>query len=365
MDFDGQVVRRELRLKALMDQFVCVRMVQANAMDLNLFQFDYDLTFAAFFMNADKTVYGRYGSRSDRSAVRDISMQGFGDAMEGALEIHRGYPANRETLAGKQGHKSRYERPEQYPSLSGFKADIDYLGQVARSCMHCHQISDAERMVYRNQKESFPLKVLFPWPMPATIGMKMDADKRATVKTVSENSPASAAGLNAGDAILSLNGQPILSTADIQWVLHHSEDIDQLKAVVRSADKERELTLSLAAGWRTKGDITWRTSTWDLRRMVGGVLLKDLTDEEREQAGIGTAGLALKVEHLGQHGQHGAAFRVGFRKNDIFTAYDGRKDRATETEFLMYSLDAMKPGMKMPVTVLREQKEMNLMLPIQ
>jgi len=58
-----------------MDKFVCVRLVQANAMDLALFQFDYDLTFVVFFMNADKTIYGRYGSRSDRkNATRDISI---------------------------------------------------------------------------------------------------------------------------------------------------------------------------------------------------------------------------------------------------------------------------------------------------
>jgi hypothetical protein len=37
-----------------MEQFVRVRMVQGNGMDLSLFQFDYDLTFAAFFMNSDK-----------------------------------------------------------------------------------------------------------------------------------------------------------------------------------------------------------------------------------------------------------------------------------------------------------------------
>ena len=348
-----------------MDQFVCVRVVQMNSMDLNLFQFDYDLTFAAFFMNADKTIYGRYGTRSDRKAVRDISMQGFGGAMKAALEIHRGYPANRESLAGKQGKKPRYAKPEQYPSLRRFKATLDYKGQVARSCLHCHQIVGAERMVYRSRKETFPRKILFPWPMPDTIGLQMDPASPATVKAVSPDSPSAAAGLKAGDAIVSLNGQPILSTADIQWVLHHTGDTGQVKAAVRRGGGERQVTLALPSGWRTKGDITWRTSTWDLRRMVGGVLLKDLTDEERKQAGLGTAGLALKIAHLGRYGQHGAALRAGFRKNDVFTAFDGEKKRATETEFLMYALDAMKPGMKMPVTVLRGKKEMSLKLPIQ
>src|SRR3989442_14557967 len=75
--FDEQVVRRDPKVATLMDKFVCVRVVQANALDLALFQFDYDLTFAAFFVNADRTIYGRYGSRSDRKdATKDISIEG-------------------------------------------------------------------------------------------------------------------------------------------------------------------------------------------------------------------------------------------------------------------------------------------------
>ena len=64
--FDEQVVRHDPQIKNLMDQFVRVRIVQANGMDLSLFQFDLDLTFAVFLMNADKTIYGRFGSRSDQ-----------------------------------------------------------------------------------------------------------------------------------------------------------------------------------------------------------------------------------------------------------------------------------------------------------
>src|SRR5437660_2008472 len=65
-----------------MDKFVCVRLVQANALDLALFQFDYDITFAVFFMNGDRTIYGRYGSRSERKgATKDISIESFRQAL--------------------------------------------------------------------------------------------------------------------------------------------------------------------------------------------------------------------------------------------------------------------------------------------
>jgi len=51
----------------LMERFTTVRVVQAYALDLSLFQFDGDLTLAVVFLNADGTVYGRYGSRGDKA----------------------------------------------------------------------------------------------------------------------------------------------------------------------------------------------------------------------------------------------------------------------------------------------------------
>ena len=109
-----QVARpRDSELRKLLKKFVCVRVIQGNSLDLELFQFDYDLTFAAFFMNADRTIYGRYGTRSSRKKPeRDISMQGFVSALEGALELHGRFPSVRKSLAAKRGGKPRYPVPE-------------------------------------------------------------------------------------------------------------------------------------------------------------------------------------------------------------------------------------------------------------
>ncbi|HEX2473349.1 MAG TPA: thioredoxin family protein, partial [Lacipirellulaceae bacterium] len=64
---DQDIAERDLRVQALLDKYVCVRVVQANGMDLQLFQFDYDQSFAAFIMNGDKSIYGRYGTRSHQT----------------------------------------------------------------------------------------------------------------------------------------------------------------------------------------------------------------------------------------------------------------------------------------------------------
>src|SRR5688572_8673543 len=50
---DGQVMQPTGEMEALEREFVCVRIVQAKGLDLKLFQYDYDMSWAAMFMNAD------------------------------------------------------------------------------------------------------------------------------------------------------------------------------------------------------------------------------------------------------------------------------------------------------------------------
>jgi serine protease Do len=123
-------------------------------MDLSLFQFDYDMSFAVTFLNADRTVYGRYGSRTgnEEHAADEISMEGLAAAMEGALKIHVGYPGNRKALTGKQPVKKvKYPVPEKIPTMGKFKSVLDYEGKVAGSCIHCHAIHDEERREIRER----------------------------------------------------------------------------------------------------------------------------------------------------------------------------------------------------------------------
>ena len=87
-------------------------------LDLRTFQFDYDQTFAVLFLNADGTVYGRYGTRAANGpkSTTHISIPSLGKAMERALALHRGYPANRAQLAGKQGGEPEYRTIRAIPA---------------------------------------------------------------------------------------------------------------------------------------------------------------------------------------------------------------------------------------------------------
>jgi len=337
-----------------------VRAVQANAMDLSLFQFDYDLTFAAFFMNADRTIYGRFGSRSHHEhAEKDISIEGFRHALAAAWELHKQYPRNKQSLAGKQPKPVNIKSPEQYPHLAGkYKPALDYEGAVVRSCLHCHQVREAERTLYRTQRKPIPDEVLLPYPMPDSVGLSLDPKSKARVGLVNSGSAAAKAGFRANDEILTFGGQPILSTADIQWVLQHTPAPGRVAAKVERGSQQRELLLELPTDWRQGNDISWRATTWDLRKMAtGGLVLKEATEPRQ--------GLGLIVDYVGQYDEHAVGKRAGFKKGDVFLNAAGENKPTTESQFLRYILQSKMPGEKVPITVLRSGQPLDLQLPMQ
>jgi len=344
-----------------------VRLVQANGLDLSLFQFDYDLTFAAFFLNADRTLYGRFGTRSsDKQASDDISLEGFRKALGGALDLHRQYPANKGALAGKKGPPLRFARPEEYPSLKKYQSSIQYDEKVVSSCVHCHQVREAERVYLRVAHLAIPEKTLRPWPMPNAVGLRMDPREKAKVSEVLPDSPAARDGFKPGDEILTLEGQPLLSIADLQWILEQAGEPAQLRTVIQRGPAKIELLLTLGKGWRQKSEISWRPSTWDLRRMAtGGLVLQDTSAAERRAADLSDAQLGLRVEYVGQYNEHAAGKKAGFEKNDIIVAVEGRKERMTETDLIDYLLQQKVAGSKAKFEIMRGSKRLSLDLPMQ
>ncbi len=355
-------------MKGLVDKFVCVRLVKANDLDLTLFQFDYDLTLAVFFMNADKTIYGRYGSRSSRDdATKEMTTAGLAESMSAALALHQRYPANKKYLEGKQAVATEYKTPNDFPSLRGkFKKTLDYQGAVTKSCMHCHEVRDAHRQIYRSAGKPIPDRLLFPNPSPAVVGLSLDPRRRAVVTGVDDSSPAEESGFQPGDEILMLDGQAILSLADIQWVLHNAESSDQLEVTVRRNGKSLPLTLTLEDGWRRGSDISWRVSSWPLRRMgTGGLSFETASTAQRREASVAENELALVIKHVGQYGAHAAAKRAGFRKGDMVVSFNGQSDDMSASQLLAYTAQETKPGQQISVIVFRDGGRLELTLPMQ
>jgi hypothetical protein len=367
---DDDLVDQDERLQSLLEKFVRVRIISTNGLDLSLFQFDTDQSFAVFLLNADGTIYGRYGTRSDQIHwADDVSLEGLAKALEGALALHKGYPQNKAVLAAKRGPAPDFPVPEKFPLLAKeakYGSQLNYEGNVVQSCIHCHQIGDAQREFHRKKSGALPEQVLFPYPHPKALGLILDPKERASVLRVEEGSLAAKAGFRAGDVIETLAGQPLLSLADVQWVLHHvSPDGGSVKAAVKRDGKPAEVTLDLPKGWRKKDDIAWRASSWELRRRgLGGMFLKNISPELRAERQLPAEGMALRIEHVGQYAPHNRAQKAGFQKNDVLVSFNGRKDIARETDLLYYALNELKPGTTAPVEIVRDGKAMTLKLPV-
>ena len=365
---DAQVLSRDPVVQRLLDKFVCVRIVNANGLDLSLFQYDYDQSFAAFFLNADRTIYGRYGTRShETESDRDVSVEGFAQALAAALELHQRYPDNTASLAAKRGPEPEFKSPEEIPSLKGrYGPRLNYEGNVVKSCIHCHQVGEAMRLVYRTSGQPMPEKLLYPYPSPNVLGLIMDPKERARVLEVEPGSSAERDGWRAGDEIMTLAGQPITSIADVQWVLHNAGEEKSLTAEVVRESKTELLNLSLDRGWRRRGDISWRAGSWDVRRMTtGGMRLDDLSSEARRGLGLADDVLALRVRYLGEYGDHAAAKNAGFRKGDVLVEMDGRDARLTESQWMTTLVNDKRPGDRVAVIVLRDGQRRRFELPMQ
>jgi len=275
--------------------------------------------------------------------------------MASVLDLHSKFPRGKESLKRKSAHHAtKFKTPRDYPSLTKYQPKINYKNNVARSCVHCHQIHDAQRRWHREKRAPIPDTVLYPWPIPEVVGITFASKMRSRIASVLPGSAAAEAGIRAGDDLNYLEGQPIVSVADVQWVLHNAGSEASLPIVVERNGKPVSVALKLQKGWRTKTDFGWRTSTWDLRRMVlGGMYLAPLDKDARKKTGIADGEMALVASHVGQHGEHAIAKRAGVRKGDIVISADDHKSSATEAGLIAYLLQNAKPGTRVEFTYLR------------
>ena len=363
---DAEVLQ-EPSLAPLLDQFVCVRVINANTLDLSKFQFDYDLSFSTLIFNADGTLYGRYGSWSHQVDPDRRETIGYRRALEAALALHRGYPANRASLAGKQGGEIPFRTPIEIPALATkYGRELNWGGNVVQSCVHCHQVGEAYRASYRDQGKPVPVEQIYPMPAPETIGLTLGPDHIARVTAVAPGSIAAKAGVKVGDDFANVAGQPLISIADFAWALHRAPERGELAASVKRGNTRVPLTFALPAEWRMKSDISRRVGTWSMRAMAfGGMSLTDLDDDGRKTRGIAPGALAFFVKGVGQYGKHAAAKNAGFVKEDVIVAIDGVSGRMSEGELIGRLLQTRKAGEKVDVTVLRGSEKLTLKLPMQ
>ncbi len=366
---DDDVVEANPQLQQLLKQFVRVRVISNNGLDLSTFQFDTDQSFAVMMLRSDGTIYGRYGTRSDRTRwEEDVSVEGLAEALRGVLELHADFPKYEAALQAKRGKPLAFATPEKFPSLRDrYQSELAKERDIADSCIHCHQVGDAIRDEYFQRESTIPTEVLFSYPHPKSIGLILDPKRRANVLRVVEGSIAAKSGLKPDDAIQTMAGQPIVSMADVQWVLQQVNDTGgNVSIQVQRDAKIEELSIDLPSGWRKLENLSWRASTWELRRMaLGGLYLVEASRDERAKSGIPSDQMLLKVEHVGEYAPHDLAKKAGVQKGDFLIGYAGKNSLMRETDVIRQGIQEMKRGDMVELQVLRgsEKRKCEFRLP--
>jgi hypothetical protein len=335
-EFDGQVVRLE-HLQDIADKFIRVRLTRIDNLDLNLFEFDYDLTFMVFFLNAEGKVYARYGGRDGVGPDSRQSLAGLHYTMASVLQMHEG---EKKAFAPRSGETPKFIR------------DVPSSRRL-RGCMHCHQVKEVLNADLQKTGKWIP-EMTWRYPLPENVGLDLEIDRGNVVKNVSAKSPASGAGLTAGDVVRRLNSVPIHSLADAQFALDRAPRTGPIEIVWQRGDQELKDYLALPEGWR-KSDISWRPSMQHqvpAARVYGA----DLTPEEKKALGLSAKQLAFRQ----RESLSAQAEAAGIRAGDIILGVD---DKTLETDafgFLHYIRRNYLIGDRVTVNLLRDGQRLNL-----
>ena len=342
-------------LSALLDRFVRVRLVQMGGVDLNIYQFDPLLSWALFFMNGDKTIYGRFGTaspkakRSEKDSNRNHTMAGMKAALTGALKLHEQYASDRAAmgrrLAQKTGPKPLWRYAEKTPAAKKYGRMTRVRGKKG-GCVHCHEVQRVAIDSYFMKKKPLPDRMLWMYPHPEVVGLSLSRDHNARVTSVAPDSAAARAGLRRGDDIVSFVGQPLVSIADFQWVLHISPDEGGTLPITVSRNNESvDLELKLSPLWRREGDFGWRYRVAGYAAWLwGGVSLADHKD-----------GVLVSNRSPNWFKQTNRDARRALNRGDVIVEVDG-KTGWTRSTYLAHLMREKRPGSTVKLKVRRGGK---------
>lgn len=223
---------------------MCVKRISMHDVNLNVFDFDYDLTWWAFLIDANERVYSRFGGTGDGNSESRLSVAALKHTMRLVLQEH---------------NRGRNDLP---PPPTQVVRPVDLFGQKGK-CMHCHHVN--ENFYKREKPRAYELDKLRFLPIPEDIGLTLNMDAGNGVAKVATGSPAEKAGLLPGDILRKVGGIKTLSQGDVMWALKSAPNQGRLPVLFVRKGQDREVVVELPAGWK-KPDLSWRRSVSKLKK---------------------------------------------------------------------------------------------------
>ncbi len=315
--------------------------------NLSMFRFDYNLTFAVLLMNADGTIYHTFAGRDWTDPMSHLTMPTLVQLLHDTLPEHAAYQKNPQP--------PKLATPfsiEQYPTLArrikaGKKPD----------CMHCHMVGEYK---YSSLKERgrYRLSDFMTYPDPITVGLKLQQTPQTAVASVEKRSAAAKAGLKAGDVIAQVNDTAVSTFGDLQRALHDAPDKGgTLTMQVRRGEATLTKTLRLKKRWKHMDPryFAWRADKWAMwpRPGFGGQVLKA---GELAKAKLPTGTFAIRVSYVVTWNQYSftgrAAQKAGIKKGVILLSTDGKRDFESEAHWQAWFRMTRRVGVPVKLEVL-------------
>jgi len=328
----------------LLSQYVTVRIVRMDDIDIGLFDRDWHNTIYFFVLNADEQIYLRYGGRDDTAVDSHLNLESLELALEKGLELHEQWKTGK--LPAKPRPAPDY--PKNYPLLIERT-----IGNG--SCVECHLIADYKMLHKEREGKLDKVRDMYVSPDIRTIGIELDVPKGLVVKSV--EGPAAEAGMEPGDTISHVEGVPVYTFGDMQYEYDKVDrDAKQTHWSVERGGETVDLTIALPARfWLTH--LVHRHWTIEPRPYFRS---KELTAEEKAELGLPEKGFASKVTYV-----DGVANLLGSHElevGDIVAGVNGvQRDEIANTAELFIRLRT-KSGETSKLDVIRggERMEMEL-----
>jgi serine protease Do len=141
----------------------------------------------------------------------------------------------------------------------------------------------------------------------------LDRPEGALVSSVEKGSPADKAGLQAGDVIRGVDGQPIVASGDLPAIISRAIPGDSVKMDVWRKGNRIELTARLASAADKVAKVDSSQDAGEGGKL--GLALRPLESAEKRQAGV-SGGLLIEDAS-------GAAARAGVEAGDVLLAVNG------------------------------------------
>jgi predicted metalloprotease with PDZ domain len=323
-------------------------MQSMNGVNINLFQFEYDLTFMAFFMNSNDQFYARYGGRDDFDAESGLSKESLVRVMQQVIELHTAgkVQADHYEPTGKPART-----PEDIPPMNAMIAR-----RKENKCIHCHDVKVAELRQLQSL-DKFTRDMVFTYPMPSAIGLEMDRHEQNRVRDVQPGSAAAQAGLRADDIVESADGQRILTLADMSRVLDRLPNEAKLPLDVRRDSQKVRATLQLAGDWKRGLEPAWRESL-HVAGPNAGFWGERLKPDARTKLGVADNAMAVKVTFIWEETTKKSGLAIG----DTVIEFDGKRDDWRINQLHGHLNLHKNYGDTVHLVVLREGEELKLSL---